>query len=150
MPLLVHQPRYSLYDRGIDRNGLADLAVREGFGLIVYSPLAQGLLTDKYLETIPEGSRAGNSDFLKPEQIDETYRHRTARLNKLAQDRGQSLAQLALQWVLRNPAVTSALIGASSKEQLDHNLAALRGPEFTEEDLAVLEEYGVHGTGLTA
>ncbi|MER5479422.1 aldo/keto reductase [Streptomyces sp. NPDC002734] len=150
VPLLIHQPRYSLYDRGIDRDGLADLAIEEGFGLIVYSPLAQGLLTDKYLETIPDGARARNSDFLKPEQIDDTYRHRTARLDKLARDRGQSLAQLALQWVLRNPAVTSALMGASSTEQLDHNLQALRGPEFTDDDLAVIEEFGVHGTGLPA
>ncbi|GAA0688760.1 aldo/keto reductase [Streptomyces samsunensis] len=147
VPLLIHQPRYSLYDRSIDRNGLADLAVKEGFGLIVYSPLAQGLLTNKYLETIPDGARARNSDFLKPDQIDETYRQRTAQLNKLAEDRGQSLAQLALQWVLRNPAVTSALVGASSKEQLDHNLRALNGPEFTDEELAVIDEYGVHGTG---
>ncbi|MDH6228266.1 MULTISPECIES: aldo/keto reductase [Streptomyces] len=148
VPLLVHQPRYSLYDRGIDRNGLAGLALEEGFGLVVYSPLAQGLLTDKYLETIPDGARARNSDFLKPDQIDETYRQRTAQLNKLAGNRGQSLAQLALQWVLRNPAVTSALTGASSKEQLDHNLRALDGPEFTDEELAVIDEYGVHGTGL--
>jgi L-glyceraldehyde 3-phosphate reductase len=147
VPLLVHQPRYSLYDRGIERNGLADLAVREGFGLIVYSPLAQGLLTDKYLETVPDGARAARSDFLTPEQIDETYRQRTAQLNKLAVNRGQSLAQLALQWVLRNPAVTSALTGASSKEQLDHNLRALDGPEFSDEELALIEEYGVHGTG---
>ncbi|MET8573549.1 aldo/keto reductase [Streptomyces sp. NPDC005012] len=147
VPLLVHQPRYSLYDRGIDRDGLAELALREGFGLVVYSPLAQGLLTDKYLETVPDGARARNSAFLTPEHIDETYRQRTARLNKLAVNRGQSLAQLALQWVLRNPAVTSALIGASSAEQLDHNLRALDGPEFTAEELALVDEYGVHGTG---
>jgi hypothetical protein len=97
--------------RSIDQNGLAELALREGFGLVVYSPLAQGLLTDKYLETIPEGARAQNSDFLPPDRIDDVYRQRTAELNKVAQNRGQSLAQLALQWVLRNPAVTSALIG---------------------------------------
>lgn len=149
-PLLVHQPRYSLYARGIDRDGLADLALEEGFGLVVYSPLAQGLLTDKYLETIPEGARARSSAFLTPEHIDETYRQRTAQLNKLAGNRGQSLAQLALQWVLRNPAVTSALIGASSTEQLDHNLRALDGPEFTAEELALVDEYGVHGTGRPA
>jgi L-glyceraldehyde 3-phosphate reductase len=144
----VHQPRYSLYDRGIDQNGLAELALREGFGLVVYSPLAQGLLTDKYLESVPDGARAQNSAFLSPDQIDETYRRRTAQLNKIAQDRGQSLAQLALQWVLRNPAVTSALIGASSTGQLDHNLKAIDGPEFTPEELALIDEHGVHGTGL--
>ncbi|MFD7076738.1 aldo/keto reductase [Nocardioides sp. NPDC059952] len=148
VPLLIHQPRYSIYDRSIDQNGLADLALDKGFGLIVYSPLAQGLLTDKYLETIPDGARAQNSTFLSPDVIDETYRARTAELNKLAEARGQSLAQLALQWVLRNPAVTSALIGASSTEQLDHNVQALEAPELTDEELAVIDEFGVHGTGL--
>lgn len=148
VPLLIHQPRYSIYDRSIDQNGLADLALEKGFGLIVYSPLAQGLLTDKYLETIPDGARAQNSTFLSPDVIDETYRTRTAELNKLAEARGQSLAQLALQWVLRNPAVTSALIGASSTEQLDHNVQALDAPELTDEELAVIDEFGVHGTGL--
>lgn len=148
VPLLIHQPRYSIYDRSIDQNGLADLALGKGFGLIVYSPLAQGLLTDKYLETIPDGARAQNSTFLSPDVIDETYRTRTAELNKLAEARGQSLAQLALQWVLRNPAVTSALIGASSTEQLDHNVQALEAPELTDEELAVIDEFGVHGTGL--
>lgn len=148
VPLLIHQPRYSIYDRSIDQNGLADLALDKGFGLIVYSPLAQGLLTDKYLESIPDGARAQNSTFLSPDVIDETYRTRTAELNKLAEARGQSLAQLALQWVLRNPAVTSALIGASSTEQLDHNLQALDAPELTDDELAVIDEFGVHGTGL--
>lgn len=148
VPLLIHQPRYSIYDRSIDQNGLADLAVDKGFGLIVYSPLAQGLLTGKYLETIPDGARAQNSTFLSPDVIDETYRTRTAELNKLAEARGQSLAQLALQWVLRNPAVTSALIGASSTEQLDHNIQALEAPELTDDELAVIDEFGVHGTGL--
>jgi L-glyceraldehyde 3-phosphate reductase len=148
VPLLIHQPRYSIYDRSIDQNGLAELALSKGFGLIVYSPLAQGLLTDKYLESIPDGARAQNSTFLSPDVIDETYRTRTAELNKLAEARGQSLAQLALQWVLRNPAVTSALIGASSTEQLDHNVQALEAPELTDEELAVIDEFGVHGTGL--
>jgi L-glyceraldehyde 3-phosphate reductase len=150
VPLLIHQPRYSIYDRSIDQNGLAELAVREGFGLIVYSPLAQGLLTSKYLETIPDGARAKKSDFLSPDQIDETYRQRTTQLNELAEERGQSLAQLALQWVLRNPAVTSALIGASSKEQLDHNVKAAGAPDFTDEELTVIDKYGVHGTGQRA
>jgi L-glyceraldehyde 3-phosphate reductase len=146
VPLLVHQPRYSIYDRSIDQNGLAALAVQDGFGLIVYSPLHQGLLTDKYLESIPDGARAQASAFLTPAQIDDTYRQRTAELNKVAEARGQSLAQLALQWVLRNPAVTSALIGASSTEQLDHNVKALAAPDFTDEELALIDQHGVHGT----
>ncbi len=117
--------------------------------MIVYSPLAQGLLTNKYLESIPpEGARATNSTFLSPDAITETYRRRAAELNKLAESRGQSLAQLALQWVLRQPAVTSALVGASSTWQLDHNLKALEFPPLTDDELAVIEEHGVHGTGL--
>lgn len=147
VPLLIHQTRYSIYDRGPEQSGLLDTASADGFGVIVYSPLAQGLLTDKYLETIPEGARANNSAFLSPEVIDDTYRQRTAALNKIAESRGQSLAQLALQWVLRRPEVTSALIGASSTGQLDHNLAALSFPALTDEELALIDEHGVHGTG---
>lgn len=147
VPLLIHQTRYSIYDRGPEQSGLLDTASADGFGVIVYSPLAQGLLTDKYLETIPEGARARNSAFLSPEVIDDTYRQRTAALNKIAEARGQSLAQLALQWVLRRPEVTSALIGASSTGQLDHNLAALTFPALTDEELALIDEHGVHGTG---
>ncbi|MGQ4599452.1 aldo/keto reductase [Nocardia sp. R6R-6] len=148
VPLLIHQARYSIYDRRPEQNGLLDTAAQDGFGVIVYSPLAQGLLTDKYLETIPDGARAQNSTFLSPDVIDETYRQRTTALNKIAEARGQSLAQLALQWVLRKPEVTSALIGASSVAQLDHNTAALTFPDFTAEELALIEEHGVHGTGL--
>ncbi|WP_039825363.1 aldo/keto reductase [Nocardia testacea] len=148
VPLLIHQARYSIYDRRPEQNGLLDTARRDGFGAIVYSPLAQGLLTDKYLERIPEGARAADSTFLSPDAIDETYRRRTAELNKIAAARGQSLAQLALQWVLRRPEVTSALIGASSTAQLDHNLAALEFPEFTDDELALIDEHGIHGTGL--
>lgn len=148
VPLLIHQARYSIYDRRPEQNGLLDTARRDGFGTIVYSPLAQGLLTDKYLERIPEGGRAADSTFLSPDAIDETYRRRTAELNKVAAARGQSLAQLALQWVLRRPEVTSALIGASSTAQLDHNLAALEFPELTDAELALIDEHGIHGTGL--
>ncbi|MGW4369519.1 aldo/keto reductase [Nocardia takedensis] len=153
VPLLIHQARYSIYDRRPERgaeetDSLLATARSDGFGVIVYSPLAQGLLTDKYLETIPAGARAQNSTFLSPEVIDDTYRARTAALNKLAESRGQSLAQLALQWVLRRPEVTSALIGASSTAQLDHNIAAVSFPDLTDEELAVIDEHGVHGTGL--
>ncbi|MBH0779546.1 aldo/keto reductase [Nocardia bovistercoris] len=152
VPLLVHQARYSIYDRGPERESdghrsLLDTAVRDSFGVVVYSPLAQGLLTDKYLDSIPDGARARDSAFLSPDVIDETYRRRTAALNKIAVGRGQSLAQLALQWVLRRPEVTSALIGASSTAQLDHNVAALDFPPLTAEELALIDEHGVHGTG---
>lgn len=149
VPLLIHQPRYSIFDRRIEQNGLLQLAADDGFGLVVYSPLAQGLLTNKYLESIPAGARAVNSTFLKPDVITDTYRQRTSELNKIAESRGQSLAQLALQWVLRNPTVTSALVGASSTWQLDHNVKALDFPEFTDEELALIDEHGVHGTGLS-
>ncbi len=148
VPLLIHQTRYSIYDRRPEQNGLLETADQDGFGVVVYSPLAQGLLTDKYLDTIPDGARAQNSTFLSPDVIDDSYRRRTAELNKLAESRGQSLAQLALQWVLRRPEVTSALIGASSTAQLDHNLQALSFPPLTDEELAVVDEHGVHGTGL--
>ncbi|PKW16192.1 aldo/keto reductase [Saccharopolyspora spinosa] len=148
VPLLVHQPRYSIFDRSPENNGLLKLAAEDGFGLVVYSPLAQGLLTDKYLDGIPAGARAENSTFLSPDVIDDTYRRRANALNQIAEQRGQSLAQLALQWVLRQPQVTSALIGASSVRQLDHNVRALEFPPLTEEELALIDEHGVHGTGL--
>ncbi|GAA1676921.1 aldo/keto reductase [Kribbella yunnanensis] len=148
VPLLIDQSRYSIYDRRPETDGLLETADRNGFGVIVYSPLAQGLLTDKYLDTIPDGARAQNSTFLSPDVIDDTYRRRTAELNKLAESRGQSLAQLALQWVLRRPEVTSALIGASSTAQLDHNLQALTFAPLTVEELALIDRHGVHGTGL--
>ncbi len=149
VPLLLHQTRYSIYDRRPEQTGgLLETAAQDGFGIIVYSPLAQGLLTNKYLEGIPDGARAVRSDFLSLDVIDETYRQRTAALNKIAESRGQSLAQLALQWVLRRPEVTAALIGASSVEQLDHNLQALRFPELTDDELTLIDEHGVHGTGL--
>lgn len=148
VPLLVHQPRYSIFDRGPERDGLLDVAAADGFGLVVYSPLAQGLLTDKYLADIPADARAQNSAFLSPDVIDETYRQRAKALDGLARERGQSLAQLALQWVLRRPEVTSALVGASSTWQLDHNVKALDAAPFTDEELAFIDEHGVHGTGL--
>ncbi|MFF2184974.1 aldo/keto reductase [Streptomyces sp. NPDC058155] len=149
VPLLSHQPRYSIFDRRPETEGLLDVAAEDGTGLIVYSPLAQGLLTDKYLDgTVPADARAATSAFLSPEDISEVYRERATALNDLARKRGQSLAQLALQWVLRRPEVTSALIGASSTWQLDHNVQATEFPPLTDEELALIDEYGVHGTGL--
>ncbi|MBL7253161.1 aldo/keto reductase [Paractinoplanes lichenicola] len=140
VPLLVHQPRYSLFDRRPEENGLLDLAAADGFGLVVYSPLAQGLLTGKYLDGIPAGARAENSAFLSPDAIDDDYRRRASALNKIAEARGQSLAQLALQWVLRRPEVTSAIVGASSAEQLEHNVQALSFAPLTAEELALIDE----------
>jgi len=148
VPLLIHQTRYSIYDRRPEQEGLLVEAAEDGVGVIVYSPLAQGLLTDKYLGGVPAGARAGNSPFLPLDVLDDTSRRRTAELHKLAEARGQSLAQLALQWVLRRPEVTSALIGASSTAQLDHNLRALQFPALGDDELALVDEHGVHGTGL--
>jgi L-glyceraldehyde 3-phosphate reductase len=149
VPLLIHQPRYSIFDRHVELDGLLDLATEDGTGVIAYSPLAQGLLTDKYLGgTVPKDSRAAASPFLSPDKISEQYLVRAKALNALALSRGQSLAQLALQWVLRRPEVTSVLIGASSAAQLEHNLGATEAAPFTAEELALIDEHGVHGTGL--
>jgi L-glyceraldehyde 3-phosphate reductase len=151
VPLLVHQPRYSIFDRTPETGGLLKLAAEDGFGLVVYSPLAQGLLTDKYLDgAIPAGARALKSDFLSPDDLDDTYRQRAGRLAELARERGQSLAQLALQWVLRQPQVTSAILGASAPWQLDHNVRALDFPALTDDELALIDEHGLHGTGRRA
>jgi L-glyceraldehyde 3-phosphate reductase len=149
VPLLVHQPRYSIFDRRIETEGLLSFAQDEGVGLVVFSPLAQGLLTDKYLDgEIPQDARASRSAFLSPDAITEEYIARARALNEIAAERGQSLAQLALQWVLRQPQVSTALIGASSAWQLDHNLKALEFPPLTDEELGQIDEYGVHGTGV--
>jgi L-glyceraldehyde 3-phosphate reductase len=142
VPLLVHQPRYSIFDRRVETEGLLSFAQQEGVGLVVYSPLAQGLLTDKYLEgAIPSQARAAASRFLSPDDITEDYILRARRLNDLARGRGQSLAQLALQWVLRRPEVSSALIGASSTWQLDHNLKSLELPPLSDDELASIDDY---------
>jgi L-glyceraldehyde 3-phosphate reductase len=151
VPLLVHQPRYSIFDRRVETEGLLPFAREQGVGLVVYSPLAQGLLTDKYLNsTIPAHARAAASQFLSPADITEEYIVRARALNELASRRGQSLAQLALQWVLRRPEVTSALIGASSTWQLDHNLKAIEFPPLTDEELAWIGEHVTRGVRVGA
>jgi L-glyceraldehyde 3-phosphate reductase len=138
-PCLIHQPRYSLFDRWIE-DGLVDVLEREGIGCIAFSPLAQGLLTDKYLAGIPKGSRASTPHgFLRPEHVTRERVEQARRLNEIARARGQSLAQMALLWVLRRPVVTSALIGASSVLQLDENLDALAAPALREDELARIE-----------
>ncbi|MFB8179238.1 aldo/keto reductase [Streptomyces sp. NPDC055966] len=143
VPLTLHQHRYSMFDRAPER-GLFDELARLGTGGTVFSPLAQGLLTDRYLTgSVASDSRAATSMFLSADDITETYLQRAKALDALAGERGQSLAQLALSWVLRRPEVTSAVIGASSVAQLEANVAALDAPPLSEEELAAVEPYAV-------
>ena len=138
-PCLIHQPRYSMFDRWIEK-GLSKVLEKEGIGCIAFSPLAQGLLTDRYLGGIPKGSRASTPHgFLRPEHVTADKVEQARKLNEIAKARGQSLAQMALLWVLRLPVVTSALIGASSVAQLDQNLDALSAPALSAEELARIE-----------
>ncbi len=138
-PCLIHQPNYSLFDRWVE-HGLLDLLEEEGVGCIVFSPLEQGLLTDKYLDSIPAGSRASKpNSYLKASDITAEKLARVRALNDLARRRGQSLAQMALAWVLRRPAVTSALIGASRPEQITDAVGALEHLDFSSEELAAIE-----------
>jgi L-glyceraldehyde 3-phosphate reductase len=139
-PLLIHQPSYSLFDRWIE-DGLLDTLETAGAGTIVFSPLAQGVLTDKYLGGIPEGSRASRGDSLSAGEITEDVLTRVRGLNDIAAERGQSLAQMALSWVLRDPRVTSALVGASSVAQLEANVAALQRLDFAPEELARIDRH---------
>ncbi|WP_265520438.1 L-glyceraldehyde 3-phosphate reductase [Oerskovia flava] len=158
-PLLIHQPSYSMFNRHVeiaDREdaydgrqdeSLLDVVGDLGIGTIVFSPLQQGLLTDRYLSgEVPAGSRAAVGHFLKPEAIGETYLERVRALNGIAAGRGQSLAQLALSWVLRDQRITSALIGASSVAQLENNVAALEAAPLTDEEIAAIEPHAVDGT----
>jgi L-glyceraldehyde 3-phosphate reductase len=138
-PCVVHQPSYSMLDRWIEKS-LLDLLRREGIGCVVFCPLAQGLLTGKYLHGIPRDSRAGKPHgFLRPEQITPEILEKVRRLHQIARARGQTLAQMALAWVLRNPAVQSALIGASSVKQLEENLAALNRLDLSPEELSQID-----------
>jgi len=142
-PLLIHQPSYSLLNRWIEED-LLDVLGDEGVGAIVFSPLAQGMLTTKYLDGIPEDSRAAveNGSFSPDLLTDEALAHVRA-LNAIAQDRGQSLAQMALAWTLRDPRVTSTLIGASSIRQLEENVGALAQSVFTDDELATIDRHAV-------
>lgn len=138
-PCLIHQPSYSMFNRWIE-NDLLDVLATEGIGCIVFSPLAQGLLTNKYLGGIPDDSRAAKSHgFLQAAQVTEARVSQIRRLNDIAQARGQSLAQMAIAWVLRHPGMTSALIGASRVSQVEDNIAALDNLEFTAEELAAID-----------
>ncbi|MDO7882359.1 aldo/keto reductase [Salinibacterium soli] len=146
VPLLIHQPRYNMFDRHIE-DGLFPVLDELGMGSIVFSPLAQGLLTDRYMAGIPADSRAAEGRWITGDNIDDTYLERARGLQEIADARGQSLAQLALSWVLRVPQVTSALIGASSVVQLENNVAALDFPALTADEIAAIEPLAVHGTG---
>ncbi|MGG1634000.1 L-glyceraldehyde 3-phosphate reductase [Paenibacillus sp. FSL K6-3182] len=138
-PFLIHQPSYSMFNRWIE-NGLQDVLDEEGIGSIVFSPLAGGLLTNRYLNGVPADSRAGGpSVFLKADHITDSTLNKIKQLNEIAQHRGQSLAQMSLAWVLRGGRVTSALIGASRVEQIDDNVAALRRLDFSDEELSRIE-----------
>jgi L-glyceraldehyde 3-phosphate reductase len=138
-PCLIHQPKYSMFERWIE-DGLTDVLDSEGIGCIAFSPLAQGLLTDRYLEGIPADSRAAKPHgFLRPEQVTAERIEKARRLGAIAKARGQSLAQMALVWVLRRPVVTSALIGASSVAQLDQNLDALAAAPLTKAEEDAIE-----------
>ena len=139
-PLLIHQPSYSLLNRWIE-DGLLDVLGDEGVGSIVFSPLAQGMLTDRYLGGIPEGSRASRDGSLSPALISDEALAKIRGLGEIAQSRGQTLAQLALAWTLRDPRVTSTLIGASSVAQLESNVAALDRLDFTAEELAAIDRH---------
>ncbi|MEU4224651.1 L-glyceraldehyde 3-phosphate reductase [Nonomuraea sp. NPDC026600] len=135
-PLLIHQPSYSMINRWIE-DGLLDVLEEAGMGCIVYSPLAQGLLTDRYLDGVPADSRAATSRFLSADRID---RDLARDLNEIAGSRGQSLAQMALSWAIRDPRVTSVLIGASSVRQLEDNVACVDGPAFTQDELDAIDK----------
>ena len=139
-PLVIHQPSYSMLNRWIEPellDALGELAI----GCIVFSPLAQGMLTDKYLDGIPEGSRASRHGSLSPDLINDQALAKIRALNEIAARRGQTLAQLALAWTLRDPRITSTLVGASSVEQLEANVAALDKLDFTAEELAEIDQY---------
>ncbi len=143
-PLLIHQPSYSMLNRWIESR-LLDVLGDEGVGCIAFSPLAQGMLTSRYLEGIPEGSRASRHTSLSEDMLNETNLGHIRRLNDIARGRGQTLSQLALAWALRDERVTSVLIGASSVAQLDENLDALDHLDFTPEELATIDAYAVEG-----
>lgn len=140
--ITVYQPRYSLFVRAPEE-GLFDVGSQRGAGAVVFSPLAQGLLTDRYLGGVSEGSRATSSAFLSRADITPEYLERAHALNGVAAARGQTLAELALSWVLRHPAVTSAIIGASSVRQLEQNVKALSGPAFSQQELDEIDALSI-------
>jgi L-glyceraldehyde 3-phosphate reductase len=147
VPALIHQPSYSMINRWTEDDGLLDTLETAGMGCISFVPLAQGLLTGKYLKGIPEGSRATQGKSLNPDLLSDEVLRRLNGLNEIAGRRGQSLAQLALNWVLRDPRMTSALIGASSVKQLEENVAALAAAPLTDEELKEIDSFAVDTAG---
>ncbi len=158
-PLLIHQPSYSMFNRHVELpdagqssgeqtgQSLLETVNELGIGMICFSPLSQGLLTNRYLDgSVPSGSRASVGHFLTPEKISETYLSRARGLNEIAAARGQSLAQLALSWILRDERVTSVLVGASSVAQLEDTVGALRAPALSQTELEAIEEFAIDGT----
>jgi len=143
-PLLIHQPSYSLLNRWIE-DGLLEVLGNEGVGCIVFSPLAQGVLTDRYLHGIPDGSRASRPGSLSADMLSDQNLEKVRALNQIAARRGQSLAQMAIAWTLRDPRVTSALVGASSLAQLEANLAAADNLSFGDDELAEIDRYATEG-----
>jgi L-glyceraldehyde 3-phosphate reductase len=141
-PLLIHQPSYSLLNRWVEPD-LLDVLGREGVGAIVFSPLGQGMLTDRYLDGIPDDSRAARDGSLSKSMLSDENLERVRALDEIAQRRGQTLAQLALAWTLRDPRVTSTLTGASSVQQLEDNVGALARLDFDDDELAEIEKYAV-------
>jgi L-glyceraldehyde 3-phosphate reductase len=141
-PLLIHQPSYSMLNRWIEE-GLLDVLGEEGVGCIAFSPLAQGMLTARYLGGVPEGSRAAQGKSLDPSMLTEENLSHIRALDDIATGRGQSLAQMAIAWVLRDSRVTSALIGASSVKQLEDSLAAVSGLSFSDDELAAIDQHAV-------
>jgi L-glyceraldehyde 3-phosphate reductase len=138
-PCLIHQPSYSMFNRWIEE-GLLEVLREEGIGCIVFSPLAQGLLTNRYLDGIPEDSRAAKpAIFLQSDDITDEYLWKAQRLNAIAQERSQTLAQMSVAWVLRHPGMTSALVGASKVSQVEDNVAALNNLSFTDQELAAID-----------
>ncbi len=144
-PLIIHQPRYSMLDRWTERDGLLDALEEEGMGCIVFSPLEQGALSDRYLQGIPEDSRVRHSHFLNEQSLSKANLDRIAALNAIAKARGQTLAQMALAWVLRDPRMTSALIGASRVSQIEDAVGALANLSFTDEEIAAIDTHAIDG-----
>jgi L-glyceraldehyde 3-phosphate reductase len=143
-PCLIHQPSYSMLNRWVEA-GLLDVLSREGIGCIAFSPLAQGLLTDKYLAGVPANSRAAQRISFRPDMLSEENLVKVRALDAIAARRGQSLAQMAIAWVLRQPAITSALIGASSWAQIEQSLGALQNTTFSSEELDEIDRYATEG-----
>ena len=144
-PLLIHQPSYSMLNRWVETDGLLDTAEQEGFGVIGFTALAQGLLTGRYLDGVPQDSRAAQGTSFDTTWLSDDMLRRLRALNGIAARRGQSLAQMALAWALRDERVTSLVIGASRPEQLEQNVAALENPDFSSEELAEIDKYAIDG-----